>query len=66
MKQYWCYVLDRMGRVNARRTIEGSHDNDVFGRVQDFLAQHPSTSAVEIWLDDRYVGKLHQLQAAMP
>ena len=60
MKQYRCYALDRIGRVHARQTLEGSHDNDIFGRAQGYLAQHPSISAVEIWLDDRYVGKLHQ------
>jgi len=65
MKQYRCYALDRLGRVNARQTLEGSHDNEVFGRAQDYLAQHPSTSAVEIWLDDRYLGKLHQPLAAL-
>ena len=65
MEQYCCYVFDHRGRVNAREILEGSHDNEVFGRAQDFLAQHPSIPAVEIWLENRYVGKLHQPQAAM-
>lgn len=65
MKPYRWYALDRLGRVNARQTLEGTHDNEVIGRAQDYLAQHPSISAIEIWLDDRYVGKLHQPLAAL-
>ncbi len=60
MKRYWCHVLDQEGRVNAREILEGSNDNEALGRANGFLAQHPSIRAVEIWLDGRYVGKLHQ------
>ena len=60
MKQYVCYVLDQEGHVDTREIFEGSHDNEVFGRAQGYLAQHPSIPAVEIWLEDRYVGKVHQ------
>jgi hypothetical protein len=65
MEQYCCYVLDQRGRVDARETFEGANDNEVFGRAQGYLAQHPSIPAVEIWLENRYVGKLHQPIAAM-
>jgi hypothetical protein len=64
MKQYFCYVLDQEGHVNAREILEGSHDNEIFGRAQGYLSQYPSIPAVEIWLDDRYVGKVHQPLAA--
>ena len=60
MKQYCCYVLDHEGRVNAREILEGSHVNEVFGIAQGYLAEHPSTPAVEIWLEDQYVGRIHQ------
>jgi hypothetical protein len=60
MKQYCCYVLDRQGRVSAREMLEGSHVNEVFGKAQGYLAEHPSIPAVEIWLENRYVGKIHQ------
>jgi hypothetical protein len=65
MKQYCCYVLDQRGRVNASEILEGSHDNEVLGRAQDYLAQNPSIPAVEIWLENRYLGKVHQPLAAM-
>jgi hypothetical protein len=65
MKQYCCYALDRQGQVNAREILVGSHDNEVFGRAQGYLAQHPSIPAVEIWLEDRYLGKVHQPLAAI-
>ena len=60
MKQYCCYVLDRQGRVSAHETLEGSHVNEVFGKAQGYLAENPSIPAVEIWLENRYVGKIHQ------
>lgn len=60
MKRYWCHALDQEGHVNAREILEGSNDNEALGRANGFLAQHPSIRAVEIWLEGRYVGKLHQ------
>ena len=66
MKQYFCYVLDQEGHVSTQEIFEGSHDNEVFGRAQGYLARHPSIPAVEIWLEDRYLGKVHQPLAAMP
>ena len=60
MNRYCCYILDHEGHVSAREVIEGSHENEVLGMAQDYLAQHPSIPAVEIWLEDRYVGKIHQ------
>ena len=60
MKQYCCYVLDHQGRVSAHETLEGSHANEVFGKAQGYLAENPSIPAVEIWLENRYVGKIHQ------
>ena len=60
MKRYCCYVLDHKGHVRARETFEGSHENEVFGIAQGYLAQHPSIPAVEIWLGNQYVGKVHQ------
>ena len=59
MKQYWCYVLNQDGRVNARETLEGSNDNEAFGKAQCYLAENPSIPAVEVWLESRYVGKIH-------
>ena len=59
MKQYWCYVLNQEGRVNTRETLEGSNDSEAFGRAQGYLAQNPSIRAVEVWLENRYVGKIH-------
>jgi hypothetical protein len=60
MKRYCCHVLDQQGQINAREILEGSNDNEAFGRANGFLAQHPSVRAVEIWLEGRCVGKLHQ------
>ena len=60
MKQYWCKVLAQDGRVDARDTLEGSNDNEAFGRAQRYLAQNPSIPAVEVWLEERYVGKIHR------
>ena len=60
MKQYCYHAIDQEGRVSAREILEGPHDNEALGRAQGYLRQHPSIPAVEIWLDDRYVGKLHQ------
>ena len=37
MKQYWCNVLNRDGRVNARETLEVSNDNEAFGKAQGYL-----------------------------
>jgi hypothetical protein len=59
MKQYWCNVLNRDGRVNARETLEVSNDNEAFGKAQSYLIQNPSMRAAEVWLEDRYVGKIH-------
>jgi hypothetical protein len=59
MKQYWCNVLNGDGRVNARETVEASNDNEAFGRAQCYLAENPSIPTVEVWLEDRYVGKIH-------
>jgi hypothetical protein len=59
MRQYWCYALNQEGRVNTRETLEGSNDNEAFGRAQGYLAQNPSIRAVEVWLENRYVGKIH-------
>jgi hypothetical protein len=59
MNQYWCYVLNRAGRVNARETLEVSNDNEAFGKAQIYLIQDPSIRTVEVWLEDRYVGKIH-------
>jgi hypothetical protein len=59
MKQYWCKVLSQDGRVDARETLEGSNDNEAFGRAQSYLIQDPSIRTVEVWLEDRYVGKIH-------
>ena len=59
MKQYWCNVLNRDGRVNARETLEVSNDNEAFGKAQGYLIQNPSIRTVEVWLEDRYVGKIH-------
>jgi hypothetical protein len=58
MKQYSCYVLNREGRVNARETLEGSNDNEAFGTAQR-LTQNPAIRSVEVWLENRYVGKIH-------
>jgi len=60
MKRYWCCALDHEGHVSVREILEGSHDNEAFGRAQGYLAQNPSIPAVEIWLENRYVGKVHQ------
>lgn len=60
MKRYCCHVLDQGGHVSTREILEGSHDNEVFGKANGYLAQHPSIKSVEIWLEGRYVGKLHQ------
>ena len=60
MKGYCCHIQDKGGRVRACQIFEASHDNEVFGRVNDYLAQHPAVQAVEVWLEGRYVGKLHQ------
>lgn len=60
MKRYCCHILDQNGQINGREIIEGTSDNEVFGRANGYLAQHRSIRAVEIWLEDRYVGKLHQ------
>jgi hypothetical protein len=59
MKQYWCNVLNRDGRVNARETVEASNDNEAFGRAQRYLAENPSIPTVEVWLENRYLGKIH-------
>ena len=59
MKQYWCKVLTQDGRADARDTLEGSNDNEAFGKAQGYLIQNPSIRTVEIWLEDRYVGKIH-------
>jgi hypothetical protein len=59
MKQYWCKVLNQEGRVWAHEILEGSNDNEAFGRAQSYLMQNPSNRAVEVWLEDRYVGKIH-------
>jgi hypothetical protein len=59
MKQYWCYALNEEGRVNARETLEGSNDNEAFGGAQRYLAENPSILTVEVWLEGRYVGKIH-------
>jgi hypothetical protein len=59
MKQYWCKILTQDGRVNARETLEGSNDNEAFGRAQCYLIENPSIPAIEVWLEDRYVGKIH-------
>jgi hypothetical protein len=59
MKQYWCKVLTQDGRVDARDTLEGSNDNEAFGRAQSYLIQDSSIRTVEVWLEDRYVGKIH-------
>ena len=60
MRRYWCHALDEEGQVNAREILEGSNDNEALGRANGFLAQHPTIRAVEVWLEGRYVGKLHQ------
>jgi hypothetical protein len=59
MKQYWCNVLNREGRVNAREALEVSNDNEAFGQAQSYLMQDPSIRTIEVWLEDRYVGKIH-------
>lgn len=59
MKQYFCYALTQEGRVDARETLEGSNDNEAFGRAQCYLAENPSIPTVEVWLENRYVGKIH-------
>lgn len=59
MKQYWCKVLNQEGRVKAREILEGSNDNEAFGGAQGYLIQDPSIRTVEVWLEDRYVGKIH-------
>jgi hypothetical protein len=59
MKQYWCKVLTQDGRVNARETLEGSNDNEAFGTAQCYLAEDRSIRSVEVWLENRYVGKIH-------
>jgi hypothetical protein len=59
MKQYWCNVLNRDGRVNARETLEVFNDNEAFGKAQSYLMHDPSIRTVEVWLEDRYVGKIH-------
>ena len=59
MKQYWCNVLSQDGRINAREKIEVSNDNEAFGKAQGYLIQNPSIRTVEVWLEDRYVGKMH-------
>jgi hypothetical protein len=58
MKQY-CYVLCEGGHADARETLEGSNDNEAFGTAQRYLAENPSIRTVEVWLEDRYVGKIH-------
>jgi hypothetical protein len=57
MKQYWCKVLTQDGRVDAREMLEGSNDNEAFGGARSYLIQDPSIRAVEVWLEDQYVGK---------
>jgi hypothetical protein len=59
MKQYWCHVLNKEGRVNARETLDGSNDNEAFGKAQCYLAENPSIPTVEVWLENRYVGRIH-------
>jgi hypothetical protein len=59
MKQYWCKVLTQDGRVDTGDTLEGSNDNEAFGKAQSYLMQDRSIRTVEVWLEDRYVGKIH-------
>jgi hypothetical protein len=59
MKQYWCYVLNREGRVDARQTLQASNDNEAFGTAQRYLAENPAIRSVEVWVENRYVGKIH-------
>jgi hypothetical protein len=37
MRQYWCKVLTQDCCVNARETLEGSNDNEAFGKAQGYL-----------------------------
>jgi hypothetical protein len=57
--KYWCYVLNREGRVNARETLEGFNDNEAFGTAQRYLMRNLANRSVEVWLENRYVGKIH-------
>jgi hypothetical protein len=59
MKQYRCNVLNRDGRVNAREILEVSNDNEAFGKAQSYLIKDPSIRTVEVWVENRYVGKIH-------
>jgi hypothetical protein len=59
MKQYLYNVLNQDGRVSTRETLECSNDNEAFGRAQSYLIQNSSIRTVEVWLKDRYVGKIH-------
>jgi hypothetical protein len=59
MKQYWCKVINREGRVKGRESLESSNDNEAFGRAQYYLAENPSVPTIEVWLEDRCVGKIH-------
>jgi hypothetical protein len=60
MTKYWCYALNNEGRVNARETLEASNDNEAFGTAQRYLAGNLAIRSVEVWLEDRYVGKIHR------
>jgi hypothetical protein len=44
MKQYRCKVINREGRVEGRETLEGSNDNEAFGKAQCYLAENPVRS----------------------
>jgi hypothetical protein len=60
MTTYWGHALNQEGSVDARETLEASNDNEAFGTAQRYLAQHPAIRSVEVWLEDRYVGKIHR------
>lgn len=63
MSLYYCYLLDQKDSITAREILEGS-DDTVMTKARQYLAGHPAIPGVELWLGDRFLGKLHQFTTA--
>jgi hypothetical protein len=63
MAHYYLYLLDVHGHIKAREILTTDSDADAVGRSENYLRQHESIPAVELWLGERRVTRIKQTEA---
>ena len=55
MRTYYCYPLDRFGKISARLEVEACDPADAIAAGQSLIEADPQTHGFEVWLEQTRV-----------